>query len=85
MRREHNDNFFYMQIAKRVKKFSCRTFDKRENFSRDDATLYEGESVRPSVDRMVGLLVTSYFFGLLGATYAVFTALFYHSPKIPSC
>ena len=33
MRREHNDNFFYMQIAKRVEKFSCRTFDRRENFN----------------------------------------------------
>ena len=38
-------------------------------FSRDEATLYEGMSVRPSV--------TSYLFGLLGATYAVYTALLY--------
>ena len=43
-------------------------------FSRDKATLYEGVSVGPSVRRMVRLSVTSYFFGLQGATYAVYTA-----------
>ncbi len=35
--------------------------------SRDGATLYE--SVRPSVGRSVGPLVTLSLFGLLGATY----------------
>ena len=38
-------------------------------FSCDEATLHEGLSA----GRMVGLSVTSYFFGLLGATYAVYT------------
>ena len=49
-------------------------------FSRDEATLYEGVSVRPSVGPSigpsVGWPVTSSFFGLLGATNAVYTALF---------
>ena len=38
-------------------------------FSRDEATLYEGVSVGPSDGNQ-------FFFGLLGATYAVYTALF---------
>ena len=46
-------------------------------FSRDEATLYEGVSVRPSVRRMVGRSVTSFFYGPLGATNAVYTALFF--------
>ena len=45
-------------------------------FSRDEATLYEGVSVGPSVGRLDGWMVTSYFFGLLGATFAVYTALY---------
>ena len=40
---------------------------------RDEATLYEGVSVRRSV--------TSYFFGLLGATNAVYTALLFSNRK----
>ena len=44
-------------------------------FSGDEATLYEGVSVRPFVGWMVGRSVTSYF--ILGATYAVYTALFF--------
>ena len=44
-------------------------------FSRDEATLYEGV-VCPSVRRSDGRSVTCYFFGLLGATNAVYTALF---------
>ena len=40
-------------------------------FSRDEATLYERVSVRPSV----GWSVTLSLFGLLGATYAVYSAL----------
>ena len=52
-------------------------------FSRDEATLYEGVSVRRSVRRMVRPSVTSYFFGLLGATNAVYTALFYHTFLYP--
>ena len=43
-------------------------------FSRDAATLYERVSVRPSVGWSVGPLVTLSFFGLLGATNAVYTA-----------
>ena len=49
--------------------------------SRDEATLYEGVSVRRMVGRMDGRSVTSYFFGLLGATNAVYTALFYEHWK----
>ena len=49
-----------------------------EIFSRDKATLYEGVSVRPSVGWSDGRSVTSYFFGLLGETNAVYTALFSH-------
>ena len=41
-------------------------------FSRDEATLYEGVSV----GRSVRPCVTCFFFGLLGATYALYTALF---------
>ena len=41
-------------------------------FSRDEATLYEGVSV----GRSVRPCVTCFFFGLLGATHAVYTALF---------
>ncbi len=37
--------------------------------SRDEATLYEGVSVRPSVRPSVGWSVTLSLFGLLGATY----------------
>ena len=44
-------------------------------FSRDEATLYEGVSVRPSVCRWVGWSVTGYSFGLLGATNAVYTTI----------
>ena len=43
-------------------------------FSRDEATLYERVSVRPSVGPSVRWLVTLSFFGLLGATNAVYTA-----------
>ena len=50
----------------------------------DEASLYESVSVRPSVRRMVGWSdgrsVTSYFSGLLGATIAVYTALFFGHP-----
>jgi len=42
-------------------------------FSRDEATLYERLSVRPSVGWLVGWLRFR-FFGLLGATNAVYTA-----------
>ena len=45
-------------------------------FSRDEATLYEGVSVRPMVG-WTDWSVTSYFFGLLGATNAVYTALLF--------
>ena len=45
-------------------------------FSRNEATPYEGLSVHPSDGWMVGRSVTSYFFGLLGATNDVYTALF---------
>ena len=41
--------------------------------SRDEATLYEGVFVRPSDGPSDGWSVTSYLFGLLGATYAVYT------------
>ena len=40
-------------------------------FSPDEATLYKGVSVR----QMVRWSVTSYFFSLLGANYAVYMAL----------
>ena len=43
-------------------------------FSRDEATLYEGVSVRWSV-------CNQFFFGLLGATYAVYTALLFCKPQ----
>ena len=43
-------------------------------FSRDEATLYERVSVRPSVRPLVRWSVTLSFFGLLGATNAVYTA-----------
>ena len=49
-------------------------------FSRDEATLYEVVSVGWSD----GWLVTSYFFGLLGATYAVYTALLLGFLSTPS-
>ena len=48
-------------------------------FSRDEATLFEVVSVGWSDGRSVGPMVTSYFFGPLGATYAVYTALFSYS------
>ena len=48
--------------------------EPRGFFSRDEATLYEGVSVGPSVGPSVGWSVTSSFFGLLGATNAVYTA-----------
>ncbi len=48
----------------------------RSIFSRDEATLYERVSVRRSVRRSVMLSVTLSLFGLLGATDAVYTALF---------
>ena len=38
-------------------------------FSHDEATLYEGVSVRPMVGWSDDPSVTSYFFGPLGATY----------------
>ena len=47
----------------------CITF-----FSRDEATLYERVSVRWSVRPLVCRSVTLSFFGLLGATNAVYTA-----------
>ena len=43
-------------------------------FSRDAATLYERVSVRWSVGWSVDRSVTLSFFGLLGATNAVYTA-----------
>ena len=43
-------------------------------FSRDAATLYERVSLRPFVRWLVSWLVTLSFFGLLGATNAVYTA-----------
>ena len=49
-------------------------------FSRDDASLHERVSVRwigPLVRWLVHPSVTLSLFGLLGATYAVYTALFY--------
>ena len=50
-------------------------------FSRAEATLYEGV-VGWMVGWMVGRSVTSYFFGLLGATNAVYTALFFFKTGI---
>ena len=51
-------------------------------FSPEKATLYDGVSVRPSVGWMVRpsvrRMVTSHFFGVLGATHAVYTALFFY-------
>ena len=44
-------------------------------FSRDEATLYERVSVRRLVGPSVLPSVTLLLFGLLGATYAVYTAL----------
>ena len=44
--------------------------------SKTRKSLSVGRSVGPSV----GPSVTSYFFGLLGATYAVYTALFHRKP-----
>ena len=44
-------------------------------FSRDEATLYERVSVRRLVRPLVGALVSLSLFGLLGATYAVYSAL----------
>ena len=53
-------------------------------FSRDEATLYEGVSVRPSVRPLVRPSVTLSLYGLLGATYAVYTAMwFYCSSSFP--
>ena len=45
-------------------------------FSRDEKTLYEALSIHPSVRGSVTLSL----FGLLGATNAVYTALFHFSP-----
>ena len=45
-------------------------------FSHDEATLYERVSVRWSVGPSVRPSFTLSLFGLLGATYAVYTALF---------
>ena len=56
-----------------------RAFSAAGLFSSDEATLYEGVSVRPSDSRMDGRMddrsVTSSLFSLLGATNAVYTAL----------
>ena len=41
-----------------------------------------GRSVGRSVRRMVHRSVTSYFFGLLGATYTVYTAVFLSSFRV---
>ncbi len=51
-------------------------------FSCKKATLYQGVSVRPWVPESVGPLV---MLGLLGATYAVYPALFSILKKISSC
>ena len=52
--------------------------DHSSIFSRHEATLYEGVSVHPSVGPSVGWIVRNQlFFGLLGATNAVYTALFF--------
>ena len=45
-------------------------------FSRDEATLYERVSVRPSVGWSVRPSVTLPLFDLLGATNAVYSTLF---------
>ena len=51
-------------------------------FSRDEATLYEGVSVRPLVRRLVGRSVGRSvmlsLFGLLGATYGRVSGLVEH-------
>ena len=47
-------------------------------FSRDKAGVSVRRSLRPSVGRSV----ISYFFGLLGATYAVYTALLYKQVEL---
>ncbi len=52
-------------------------------FSRDEATLYKGVSVGRMDGWSVGQSVTSYFFGLLVATYAVYTALLLNKAEYP--
>ena len=69
----------------------CLSFCSLGLFSRDEETLYERASVRPSVGWLVGPLVAHafVFFGLLGATNAVYTApllvFFYAVPTSISC
>ena len=57
-----------------LKKCTNRTNLCNFLFSRDEATLYERVSVRPSIGWSVRPSVTLSLFGLLGATNAVYTA-----------